>query len=185
MLVFDNDDTLIRRALKGSSVAWEKLTRRHERRIYNKALRLTGNREDALDLTQEVFLALFRNLDQYRNDGNFGAWLSRITTNRTIDFLRRRNPAEPNPEHTTIEQLEHARGNPHYGLAQREANEAIMNVLAKLPNEQRIVVEFKFFEQMTFDEMADHLGISPNTAKSRLYNALKKLKPHLEAIHAM
>ena len=69
------DKQLIRNALKGRADAWERLIGRYQKKIYNFALRMTGNREDALDLMQEIFLSVYRNLERFRGDASFSAWL--------------------------------------------------------------------------------------------------------------
>ncbi len=182
MLAGASDDKLVARALAGSDSAWNKLIRRYERRVYNYALRMVGNPDDAQDMMQEVFLGVHRNLPGYRGDGAFAAWLFRIASFRCTDFLRRRRfhaafDEEASPEISTSE--------PHAEAMATHANAQIVSALAELPAEQRHVVELKFFQHFTFEDIARQLGISPNTAKTRLYAALKKLKKHEELRDAM
>jgi len=176
------DDKLVARALAGSNSAWDKLIRRYERRVYNYALRMVGNPDDALDMMQEVFMGVHRNLPGYRGDGVFAAWLFRIAAFRCTDFLRRRR------FHSTFDEQTSERispDQPDQDVMATHANEQISAALLQLPVEQRHVVELKFFQQFTFDDISRQLGISPNTAKTRLYAALKKLKQHEELRDAM
>jgi len=169
------DETLVRRALAGSNGAWNKLVKRYEKRVYNYALRMVGHPDDAFDLMQEVFMGVHRNLGGFRGDGAFPAWLFRIASFRCTDYLRRRRRheefdeqrgfinGEPGPEEQTLT---------------THANAQITHALSSLPADQRQVVELKFFQHFTFEDIAGQLGISPNTAKTRLYSALRKLKQH-------
>jgi RNA polymerase sigma-70 factor (ECF subfamily) len=179
----DGDKRLIDKALKGSERAWRRLVMRYEKQVYNQALRLSGNRADALDLTQDVFIAVYRNLPNYRADGAFGAWLNRIAANRANDHLRSR---QRQPQHT-VEELEHIPGGttPDDSIQFSQRNREILNMLGQLSADQRLVVELKFFQQHTFEEIAQQLGISSNTAKTRLYGAIRKLQQHAEVFHAL
>jgi RNA polymerase sigma-70 factor (ECF subfamily) len=173
MLGTVTDESLVTRALAGSNGAWTKLVKRYEKRVYNYALRVVGHPDDAFDLMQEVFVGVHRNLGSFRGDGAFPAWLFRIASFRCTDYLRRRRVHEefddqkgfinesPGPEEQTFT---------------THANQQIAEALNTLPDDQRQVVELKFFQHFTFDDIAGQLGISPNTAKTRLYSALRKLK---------
>jgi len=180
-----SDKTLIKRALRGHADAWEKLIMRHEQNVYNFALRMTGDPDDARDLMQEVFMGVFRNLEKFDFRAAFSTWLYRIAANRAVDFFRRRKPVEP---------LESERGaldppSPHDSpleqTAKSQANRQVMQALKQLPTDQRLTVELKFFHEMTFEEIAEALDASPNTIKTRLYAALRKIRTALpEAAHA-
>jgi len=172
----DTDQKLIFKALNGSQRAWSKLVRRYESEVYNHALRMTRSEADAFDLMQDIFLAVFRNLPNFRGDSKFRTWLFRISSNRAIDFLRKKKHPESEKELDEIAGNE----NPDSDLHLDQQNKMIHKLLKQLPAEQRILVELKFFQHFTFDEMSSQLGISPNTAKTRLYSGLNKLKQHAE-----
>lgn len=176
------DERLVARALAGSDTAWRALVARYQQRIYNYALRLVGNPDDAADLLQEVLVALHRNLPTWRQDGSFPAWLFRIANYRCTDFLRRRRPRD---DVAMLDDLASEAEGPERVTQIAGANARIVRALAGLPLDQRLVVEMKFFQQLTFEEIADSLGISPNTAKTRLYAALRKLRQHEELSHAL
>lgn len=175
MLLTASDEKLVTRALAGSNGAWTALVKRYERRIYNYALRMVGHPDDALDLVQEVFLGVYRNLATYRGDGAFAAWLFRIAAFRCTDYLRRRRDTSPLDDANT-EAPPCPAFDPALAAMTTRANQRIMQALATLPTAQRHVVELKFFQHCTFEEIGERLGISPNTAKTRLYAALRKLK---------
>ena len=176
-----SDEALVRRALAGSDSAWTKLVGRYQQRVYNYALRMIGHPDDALDLMQEVFVGVMRNLPGYRGDGAFAAWLFRIAAYRCTDYLRRRRVTVPLDE-TAWDGVD---GEAVEAEPLADANRPIAMALARLPAEQRHVVELKFFQEFTFDDIAGQLGISPNTAKTRLYGALRKLRKHEELKDAL
>jgi RNA polymerase sigma-70 factor (ECF subfamily) len=179
----ESDERLINKALDGSQRAWSKLVGRYETQVYNQALRITRNRADAMDLMQETFLAVYRNLPNYRGDGSFPGWVSRIAINRAIDFQRHR---ARQPEQATIDISEILGGESPAKLAgQSQRNRNILRLLDNLSTEQRAVIELKFFQQCTFEDIAQQLGISSNTAKTRLYAALSHLQKNAEVSHAL
>ena len=173
-----SDEQLIRRALDGSQKAWLKLVKRHETRLFNHALRMVGNADDARDLLQDVLLSVYRNLGNFRGDAPFAAWLFRIATFRCTDHLRRKKLQPGEYEEPPDRDR---RSDPARGYEDVRSNDDIVRMLASLPGEQRQVIELKFFQNFTFNEIAAQLGISSNTAKSRLYAALKKLRSTEEA----
>lgn len=177
------DETLVERALDGSARAWQRLIARYERRLFNHALRLTGHREDAIDLTQDILLAVYRNLHTFRGESAFAAWLFRIARYRCTDHLRRRRSHEPFEEESEQFRAD-PRDEPEDAATAHATNRRLLRAMARLPEEQRLVVELKFFQQFTFEDIAEQVGISPNTAKTRLYTALRKLRgdTDLEAI---
>lgn len=169
-----SDDKLIKEALAGSERAWLTIIKRYEKRLYNHALRMSGNRDDAMDILQDVLLSIYRNLKSYRGDGEFAAWMFRITTFRCIDYFRKRK------FHSQVDDLELAdesiSTSPELDFKQARSSKDIVKLMAKLPLDQRQVVELKFFQSFTFEEIAGQLGISTNTAKTRLYAALGKMR---------
>jgi RNA polymerase sigma-70 factor (ECF subfamily) len=182
MLGTVSDEALVSRAVAGSNGAWYKLVKRYEKRVYNYALRMVGHPDDASDLMQEVFLGVHRNLGSFRGDGPFPAWLFRIASFRCTDYLRRRRYHDEYDEKLGL--MDSAAG-PEEQTLTTHANHQISAALACLPNDQRQVVELKFFQHFTFEDIAGQLGISPNTAKTRLYSALRKLKQHEELRDAL
>jgi len=176
-----SDEALVRRALAGSDAAWTKLVGRYQRRVYNYARRMVGHPDDALDLMQEVFVGVLRNLPDFRGDGAFAAWLFRIAAYRCTDYLRRRRATVPLDETA----WDGANGAATGAESHTDANRLVARALAALPVEQRHVVELKFFQEFTFDDIAGQLGISANTAKTRLYAALRRLRQHEELKDAL
>ena len=174
------DEQLIEQALKGHKKAWFALIKRYESAIYQYGVRMTGNPHDAANLMQDIFIAVFRSLTNYRGEGSFKAWLFRIAHFRCIEFYRRKRPDSPLDED---DELSCERPCPEHNLMTDSTSQALTAAMQRLPLAQRAVIELKFFGQFTFDEIADQLGLSSNTVKSRLYSALSKLKLDLEVEH--
>lgn len=177
-----SDETLVKQAINGKKSAWVTLVKRHEKHLYNYALRMVSNRDDALDLMQDVFMAIFRNLSSFRGDSPFKGWMFKIAHYRCIEFYRRKKPMQ-SLDDTPEQEEEDQHACPEMHLSQGRQNVEIQKALQYLPVNQKLVVELKFFQHATFDDIAHQLGISVNTAKSRLYSALDKLKNHLELEH--
>ena len=183
MGLIDEDEALIAAALKGSAYAWEKLVKRYESKIYNHGLRLTGNSSDAMDLMQEVFLGVYRNLHRFRGDAKFSSWIFRIAHNKAVDMNRRKRLMTAPPrfsEEDEGDEFERFPGKselePENRLGDQERNVRVLKMLGELSSDQRSIVELKVYQSLTFDEIAELQDISANTAKTRFYSALKKLK---------
>ncbi|MCY4264048.1 MAG: RNA polymerase sigma factor [Gammaproteobacteria bacterium] len=188
MDIVDEDEALIAAALRGSAYAWEKLVKHHESRIYNLGLRLTGNSSDAMDLTQEVFLGVYRNLHRFRGDAKFSSWLFRIAHNKAVDLNRRKRFLTTGGSFIGDEPAldsypDDGSDEPDCRLLQQQHNDRIRSMLSQLPFDQRLVVELKIYHSQTFEEIAQMQDISENTAKTRFYTALRKLKTRMEETH--
>lgn len=197
----EHDNELIANALNGSLQAWETLVRRYEGRVYNYSLRLTGNRDDALDLMQDVFLGVYRNLSRFRGESQFISWLFRIAHNKAVDLARRRqaNPVKsqalpedpdewPDLQSTGSQWSAGSQtsdSGPQALAMAAEKNAALHRLLQALSPEQRLILELKVFQGMTFEEIAMMQDISANTAKTRFYSALKKLRALMEGHHEL
>tara|TARA_R110000744_G_scaffold66321_6_gene135546 strand:+ start:1618 stop:2166 length:549 start_codon:yes stop_codon:yes gene_type:complete len=172
-----SDEQLIEKALKGHKKAWFSLLKRYEKPVYHYGLRMTGNNADALDLLQDVFISVFRNLSNYRGDGSFKGWLFRIAHYRCIEFYRRKRPMQGLDDAPEIP-CDTAPADQRIESTQRNAQ--LVSAMQQLPLAQKSVIELKFFGHFTFEEIAEQTGMSVNTAKSRLYSALSRMKILME-----
>jgi RNA polymerase sigma-70 factor (ECF subfamily) len=168
------DRDLVAKAGQGDVDAYNLLVSRWERRVFNYVLRLVGNREDALDLTQEVFLKAYQNLGKLEDRARFASWLFRIAHNESFSLLRRHRPDG--------EELDEPPPSPVPRLLPVETALAVTAALGKLSEEQREAVELKIYQGFKFEEMAAILGCPVSTVKSRLYTALDLLKEVLAPI---
>jgi len=174
-----SDETLVKQALKGKKSAWVTLVKRYDKRVYNYTLRMVSNPADAMDLMQDVFVAVFRNLSTFRGDSPFKGWMFKIAHYRCIEFYRRKRPTQSLDDVPEQFDESHDECPEHHAVSGQQAK-ALHQALQTLPVNQKLVVELKFFQHCTFDDIAKQLGISVNTVKSRLYSGLDKLKDHLE-----
>jgi len=170
------DTDLIRKARRGDVEAYNLLISRWEKRVYNYLLRIVGDREEALDLSQDVFLKAYQNLRKLDDPARFAAWLFRIAHNEAFSAFRKRRP-----ERDTAGQAEFSGDEiaGREGVFPIELSIAVTTALSRLPEEQREAVVLKIYQGFKFEEMADILSCPVSTAKSRLYTALDVLKSQL------
>ncbi|TPH18160.1 RNA polymerase sigma factor [Litorilituus lipolyticus] len=173
-----SDDVLIAQALKGKKSAWVALVKRYEKGLYNYALRMVNNQADAMDLMQDTFVAVFKNLQTFRGDSPFKGWLFKVAHYRCLEFYRRKRPMSSIDDVPEQEDDESSLC-PEQELFSKQQSSELVNAMQSLPIKQKLVVELKFFQQCTFEDIAQQLGISTNTAKSQLYSGLEKLKVKL------
>jgi RNA polymerase sigma-70 factor (ECF subfamily) len=152
-----------------------------EKRVYNYLLRLTGHREDALDLTQDVFLKAYQNLRKLDDPGRFAPWLYRIAHNEAYSMFRRRKP-EMDVDEIEPERAEEGITVGGTSVFPVELGLAVAAALERLSSDQREAVVLKIYQGFKFEEMAEILGCPVSTVKSRLYTALDLLKAELAPI---
>jgi RNA polymerase sigma-70 factor, ECF subfamily len=162
------DRDLIPKASQGDVEAYNLLVSRWEKRVFNYLLRLVANREDALDLSQDVFLKAYQNLPKLGDVDRFSSWLFRIAHNEAFSMLRKRRPEGELPANAGAET------NPR--LLPIELSLAVESALNRLTEDQREAVLLKVYQGFKFEEMAEILGCPVSTVKSRLYTALDLLK---------
>jgi RNA polymerase sigma-70 factor (ECF subfamily) len=178
--MFFSEKRTIKNAINGSPVAWEKLVKLHEKKVFNTSMRLIGNREDAMDLTQEVFFEVYRKLSQFRYQSAFSTWLQKISYGKSIDFLRR-SRCEVDIEGKEI--IEHETPCTH--ILRRDSNRKILEIFRRLSLEQRLILELKFFQNETFEEISITLNLPQSTVKSRYYAAIKDKTFRKEISHVL
>jgi len=174
------DGDLIARVRKGDVEGFNLLVSRWEKRVFNYLLRLTGNPDDSLDLSQDVFLKAYQNIRKLDDPARFGPWLFRIAHNEAYSHFRRRRPEGPPPEiegNSTYNDTFFER-QPAPGIA-IDLSLAVTAALDRLNPDQREAVVLKVYQGFKFDEMAEILECPVSTIKSRLYAALELLKTEL------
>jgi RNA polymerase sigma-70 factor (ECF subfamily) len=170
----DPDSSLVARCLGGDESAWEDLVRVHTRKVYGLCYRFTGSSSESQDLTQEVFLRVFRTVKTFRSqEGSFGTWLARVTRNLLIDHYRRtrqeRVTDSIEEQLPTIEESgAGASARPDHAVAGREASEILQATLQKLSPDLREAVILRDLQEMEYREIAGVLDIPEGTVKSRI-----------------
>jgi RNA polymerase sigma-70 factor (ECF subfamily) len=177
------DADLIRQAARGSVEAYNLLVSRWEKRVYNYLLRLTRNREDALDLTQDAFLKAYQNLRKLDDPGRFAPWLYRIAHNEAYSMFRKRKPE------TDVDEIEPAATETQVTVGGSsvfpiELSLAVASALDRLSVDQREAIVLKVYQGFKFEEMAEILSCPVSTIKSRVYTALELLKVELAPMKA-
>lgn len=168
----DQDIQLIERCLGGEEAAWEDLVKIHTRRVYAICCRFTSSVQESQDLTQEVFLRVFRSLKSFRaGEGSFMVWLARLTRNLLIDHYRRtklERATDSIEEQLPMIETQAASARTEGLLAGREASEVLQGALQKLSPELRETLILRDLEEMEYKEIAQVLNVPEGTVKSRL-----------------
>ena len=183
----DADAELVDRCLRGSDGAWERLVRTHSRLVYGACYRFTGSADEARDLTQDVFMRVFRSLHTYRSDsGAFKTWLVRLTRNLLIDNYRKTKKEQKvdsiEDQVYDLQQKSGLGGQADRALRSREAGELLQAGLAQLSPELREAVILRDLQEMEYKEIGDALDIPEGTVKSRINRGRRELARRLKAM---
>ncbi len=159
---------------------WEEVVRDHSGRVYRLAYRLTGNPYDAEDITQEVFVRVFRSLDSYR-PGTFEGWLHRITTNLFLDTVRRKQRQRTDAlAEDAAERLPGREPGPEREYEFRHLTDDVQAALDALSPDFRAAVVLSDIEGLSYEEIATTLGIKLGTVRSRIHRGRAQLRRALE-----
>ena len=171
------DVALIEGCLRHEPAAWEKIVARHKRRVFNIAFKFTARHDLAEDLTQEIFLRVFRALDRFNREADFGTWLSSVARNYCIDHYRsrRRERELISPDTTAIELAADPSVNPQRGLEEADRRSLLREGLARLPPKLREAVVLRDLQELTYQEMARLLELPEGTVKSRINRGREEL----------
>jgi RNA polymerase sigma-70 factor (ECF subfamily) len=163
---------LLQRFALGEIEAFEALTRQFQGEIYAWIVRIVRDSGAAEDLTVETLLRVYRARQQFRPDGNFGAWARRIATNLAIDHLRRKRPEESLMTEPAAPPLPDR-------LLQRENRVKIQQAFRQLPAKLRVAATLALIERRPYEEIADALGTSVGAVKHRVFRAVRILRQRL------
>ena len=173
-------NSLVRRCVAGDAVAWEEIVQRYHRRIYNICYRFAGTSDDAQDLTQDVFIKMYRTLSSYDVErGAFMTWVTTMTRNLLVDHFRKTKqdrvtdsidaaPSEHEDAMPLSDQIEDKALPPDSRVQSREASEAVHEALQKLSPELREAVILRDLQDMDYREIATVLKVPEGTVKSRI-----------------
>jgi len=172
------DAELIERCLRSDNSAWEQIVLRYKRRVFHVAYKFTGRVADAEDLTQEIFLKVFRSLDKFHRDADFSTWLSSVARNYCIDRYRaRRREREVVVEDLLAFDLAPASsGNPHRVLEESDRAAFVREGIRELPRKLREAVLARDLQGLSYQEMVVALDCPEGTVKSRINRGREELK---------
>lgn len=168
----DRDGELVERYLTGDTAAFDEIMVRYERQIYRICYRFVENREDALDLAQDVFIKAFEHLATFRRESSLKTWLYRIAMNHCINHVKKHS--QEFVEVTEYTASVHA--SVHTQLEDREQREQFRRLVKLLPPKQKAILELRINEHLSYEEIAKISGRSISTIKASVFFALEKLR---------
>ena len=178
----EQEAMIVRKVLQGDVNAFEKLVTEYERAVYAIAQRMTGNAEDAADMTQETFIKAYNSLSSFRGDSKFSVWLYRIANNVCLDFLRSKNrrptvslSAEDDDGEETQLDIADESQSPELLLESSLTRDAVRRGLDSLPPDYKQILLLREIQGLSYEEIAAALGIESGTVKSRIFRARKRL----------
>lgn len=185
------EELLVRRAQDGDREAFRELVERYQRRVYSIAYGMLKNSDDAFDVSQEVFVKVFRYVENFNHQSSFYTWLYRITVNMCIDFIRKNKKRRSVEYDDGIARGEDVVGaehimpsqlglNPDRVYGRKELREKMLEALDTLSDKHRTILIMREVDGMSYEEMADALNISKGTVMSRLFHARKYFQDAIE-----
>ncbi|MBP1990923.1 RNA polymerase sigma factor [Paenibacillus eucommiae] len=171
------DEQLIEQIRQGRTEAYRELVDRHKNYIYTLAYRMVQHPETAEDLTQEVFVKLFRSLAHFRGDSKFTTWLYRMTINLVTDYRRSQ---QRKPYEALLDKMKswfsESKEQPEAAILIKEEQEQMQRLLADLPDKYRLILYLHHYKQLTYQEMSQVTGLPVKTLETRLYRGRALLK---------
>jgi len=164
-----DDAILVRRSLAGDQTAFEALVGRYQKVLYTVALRMLGNRDDAKDATQTAFVRAYERLGSFDEQYRFFSWIYRILLNECLNVLRGRRPE------SALSPVLATTSGPFEAAVSGERREQIQAALLQLNPDYRAAIVLRHFAGLSYEEMADALGVPAKTVKSRLHTARQRL----------
>ena len=176
-----SEKKIIEKVLGGDANAFEELVLKYEKTVYNLALRMVGDRDDAFDMTQEAFIKAYGSLSSFRGDSKFSVWIYRIATNVCLDFLRSKSRKQQ-VSLTVSDDDEDAQldipdpsSDPEQQLMQKISMQSVEEGLKTLPDKQRQILVMRELGGMSYAEIGAALSLEEGTVKSRIFRARKRL----------
>lgn len=192
--VASQDRDLVSRAVAGNEAAFDELVRRHSHRMYRVALRIVGNPLDAEDALQDAWILAWRALPRYRGESAVSTWLYRIVTNAALALLRQHRPtihldahsAGNEPRHSRLDpaplDVVDERADPERHVVVAHDVDVVLNAIASLELSQRVPLVLHELEGLTYEEVAEVLGVTVPALRSRLHRARVALLDRLREL---
>lgn len=168
------DYELIKKVLDGDNDAFSELVTRYKNLVYSVILRMINDYEEANDISQEVFIKVYKNLDRYQPEYKFSTWIMRITTNYVIDCMRKKKQ-----ETVNIEDVEYdlkSSSNPEREFIEKEQSEIFAKAIGQLPEMYKMPIVLYHIKRFSYQEIADMLNIPLSKVKNRIFRGRRLLK---------
>jgi RNA polymerase sigma-70 factor (ECF subfamily) len=178
-------DALIERCLRGDQAAWEQIVKQHWRKVFNVAYKFVGSHEQAEDLTQDIFLKIFKSLDTFDRRANFQTWLISVSRNLCIDHYRSvRKERQTIDRDITSDDLAPASStaSPLAALEQRDLAALLRTALQALPPSLRMAVLLRDIQELSYQEIAERLRLPEGTVKSRINRGRRELARQIQRL---
>jgi RNA polymerase sigma factor (sigma-70 family) len=177
------DYDLVKQAIDGNQHAFEILVERYRQSIYHTIYKMINNNEDAEDLTMEAFAKAFKKLSSYAPNFAFSTWLFKIAINNTIDFIRKKKlnlmsidePLTINGKQDFAQNINSGGNNPEQEIMHAEKLAIVRNYIDKLNSKYKMMIELRYFEELSYEEIAEELDIPLGTVKAQLFRAKELL----------
>ena len=180
-------EALVERCLAGDQAAWDQIVRQHWRKVFNLAYKFVGRHDEAEDLTQDIFLKIFKALHTFDRRANFQTWLISISRNLCIDHYRsvrkERETMARDVDASQLAPVSRERG-PHSQLEQTDLKNLVKLALAELPPALRQAVVLRDLQEFSYQEIADQLGLPEGTVKSRINRGRLELARQLRRLQS-
>jgi len=192
--VSDKEKDLLLKARNGDVKAFETIIEDYQKKVFNIALRMIGNHDDASELAQEVFIRIFKSLKNFKGESSLSTWIYRITTNVCLDELRKRKNKNivsldedvKQDDGEIKRQVEDARPTPDVIAEKNEVLRVVKEAILSLPEDQRTVIILRDIQGFSYDEIAKIMNCPEGTVKSRINRSRQilrdRLKPKLELL---
>ena len=172
-----SDAELIERCLRKDNAAWELVVARFRRKVFHISYKFTGRHAEAEDLTQEILFKVFKSLDRFNRDADFGTWLSSVARNYCIDHYRasKREKEVVVEDALAYDLAPASSGNPYRALEDQDRRSLVRRGLEQLPGKLREAVVLRDLQGLSYQEMAARLGLPEGTVKSRINRGREEL----------
>ncbi len=171
-----NDFSLVEKAKEGSQKAYAELMQRYKDSIFFMVLKMVNNKDDAMDITVTTFAKAFENLEKYRPDYAFSTWLFRIATNGSIDFIRKKKIATTSihamaydGDEDKVFEIKSDGLNPEEHSIKKQQTEQLKEIIDKLPTRYRTLIILRYFDELSYEEIAEQMDLPLGTVKAQLF----------------
>lgn len=181
-----DDRAWVDAARAGDTEAFNRLLRRHQRTVYRSVYRLVRDADEAQEISQEAAVRAWENLDRFRGDAPFAGWFSRIAIHLALNRLRERKkfvrPEDEEQHEAVLDRAESKSQSPLSNLLKREALDALTRAMAELPEEFRIPLSLRVYNEFSYEEIAQALDLPLGTVMSRLFRARERVAARVRAL---